>query len=591
MIMARFRCSVCGWVFDEEKEGKKFSELPDDWVCPVCGAPKGVFVEMKEGGERKKGYKRASEMIVETLEAAGVKHVYGIPGESNLPLIEAIRKSSIKFILTRHEETAAFMASAHGKMTDEVGVCLSIAGPGCTNLITGLLDAENDRAPVLAFLGQIPEIRIGSEALQEMDQIELFRTFAEYAETLAKPDQDVIGMALKYAYRKPGVSVISTPTDVLDEPVSSERFLPEKRISRVRMAPEPGSIERAADLINSYNRVAILAGWGARHCGSELLELAERLKAPLFTTSRAKGTVPENHRLCVGVLGSLGTKQAVKAISNSELLLVVGSGFRQSHLTPGGAKVVQIDTDPVRIGRTYNVDAPVVGDSLLSLKALLSAVKEKSEDKDYMNAIQVAKGSLADEIDRDCKDVSIPINPGYLVQAIKRNVRDDAILCVDVGDHTFWLYRKFVCDKQRFFLSANMASMGFALPAALSAKLDFPDKQVICVTGDGGFGMLMADFTTAVREGLKIDVVIFNDGKLKNIMKEQLSEGYEEFATRFPNPDFARFAESCGGFGARVTDPRALDGALRSALDSDKPSIVDVIVEPLTYEALVASSH
>jgi len=589
--MARFRCSVCGYVFDEEREGKKFSELPDDWVCPVCGAPKSAFVELNGVKERGSDYKRASEMIVEALEATGVKHVYGIPGESNLPLVDAIRKSSIKFILTRHEETAAFMASAHGKMTGEVGVCLSIAGPGCTNLITGLLDAENDRAPVLAFLGQIPEIRIGSEALQEMDQIELFRTFAEYAETLAKPDQDVIGMALKYAYRKPGVSVISTPTDVLDEPVSSDRFLPEKRISRARMAPDPKSIERAADLINSHSRVAILAGWGARHCGSELLELAERLKAPLFTTSRAKGTVPENHRLCVGVLGSLGTKQAVKAISNAELLLVVGSGFRQSHLTPRGAKVAQIDTDPVRIGRTYNVDAPVVGDASLSLKALLRAVNEKSEDGEYMGAIQTAKRSLAEEIEKDSKDISTPISPGYLVQAIKRNVRDDAIMCVDVGDHTFWFYRKFVCDKQKVFLSANMASMAFALPAALSAKLDFPDRQVLCVTGDGGFGMLMADFTTAVREGLKIDVVIFNDGRLKNIRKEQLSEGYEEFGTQFPNPDFAKFAESCGGFGVRVTDPRELDGALRSALNSDKPSIVDVVVEPLTYEALVSSSH
>jgi pyruvate oxidase len=208
-----------------------------------------------------------------------------------------------------------------------------------------------------------------------------------------------------------------------------------------------------------------------------------------------------------------------------------------------------------------------------------------------MGAIQTAKRSLAEEIEMDSNDISTPISPGYLVQAIRRNVRDDAIMCVDVGDHTFWFYRKFVCDKQKVFLSANMASMAFALPAALSAKLDFPDRQVLCVTGDGGFGMLMADFTTAVREGLKIDVVIFNDGRLKNIRKEQLSEGYEEFGTQFPNPDFAKFAESCGGFGVRVTDPRALDGALRSALDSDKPSIVDVIIEPLTYEALVSSSH
>jgi pyruvate oxidase len=323
--MARFRCTVCNWVYDEEKEGKTFKSLPDSYTCPVCGSPKSAFVPegIIKGGEEIKTH--VADKIVEQLEAVGVKYIYGIPGDSNLPIINSLRtRNKIKFILTRHEETAAFMASAHGKMTDELGVCISIAGPGCTNLITGLMDAATDRAPVLALAGQVAEIYLGSEAFQEIDQIELFKPFTAYSETVARVNQtlNVVMVAVKYAYKKPGVSVLSTPTDVLVEKLDQEICTPEKRVFKNIVLPKDEKIKKAAEMINNSEKIVLFAGWGARHSGGLLLELAEKLKAPIATTSRAKGTINETHKYSLGVLGSIGSKHAPQAIRNCDLIII-----------------------------------------------------------------------------------------------------------------------------------------------------------------------------------------------------------------------------------------------------------------------------
>ncbi|MFO7967417.1 MAG: thiamine pyrophosphate-binding protein [Archaeoglobaceae archaeon] len=586
--MARYRCTVCNYIYDEEKEGTKFDDLPDTWTCPVCGAPKSAFVPLGISTEGEAETSVADKMI-EQLEAFGVRYIYGIPGDSNLPLIEAIRKSNIKFVLTRHEETAAFMADAHGKMTDEPGVCISIAGPGSTNLVTGLMDAVNDRSPVLALLGQVPQIYLGSEGLQEIDQIELFSSFAAYTETVARPNQAlrVVMMALKFAYRNPGASVLSCPTDVLSEGLSDKINEPERRLFRVRAGGDEGEIKKAAELINKSERPAVLAGWGARHSGELLTHLASKLKAPIATTSRAKGVVHETYQFSMGVLGTIGTPHAVRAIKNCDLLIIVGSIFRQANLVPPGIKIVQIDVDPSRVGKTFNVDAGIVGDSKPVLEKMLPQLEEKQSDEGYLSNIFTIKKEFFSEIDEDSHNLSSPIHPGYVIQAIKRHVDSNAIICVDVGDHTYWFYRKFICEGQQTFLSANVASMGFAFPASLSAKLDYPEKQVVCVTGDGGFGMLMADFTTAVRENLPLKVILFNDGKLKNIKKEQSAEGFSVFGIDFPNPDFAQYAQSCGGEGFRVRDPQELDHVLEKAFKSDKPSLIEIMVDPETITPAV----
>jgi len=581
--MARYRCTVCNWVYDEEKEGVKFADQPDSYTCPNCGAPKSAFIP--EGiikGEVTIAT-TVADKIVDQLVDLGVNYIYGIPGDSNLPLMEAIRKDGrIRFILTRHEETAAFMASAHGKMTDELGVCISIAGPGSTNLITGLMDAQADMSPVLAFIGQVPEVYLGSEAFQEIDQLELFHSFAEFSETIARPNQalKLTLMAAKYAYRKPGVSVLSTPTDILSEKLGEEIFNVEKRIFHGYPTTRDEEILKVVKLLNKSSNIAILTGWGARHYGDLLLKLAKKMKAPIATTSRAKGVISETSKYSLGVLGSIGTKHAAWTIEAARLILVIGTGFRHANLIPKGVKVIQIDLDPTRIGRTFNIDVGIVGDAGVVMGKLINEVDEREENKEFWAYIKKLKEEHLKELELEAKDKSYPINPGYVIQSLRRNVKKDAIICVDVGDHTYWFYKKFISEGQKIFLSANIASMGFALPASLSAKLDYSDRQVICLTGDGGFAMLASDFTTAVREKLAIKVVVFNDGKLKNIMKEQARDGYPEFGVNFPNPNFAEFALTCGGEGFRVENPTELDAVLKKAFNSNKPSLVEVIVDP-----------
>lgn len=581
--MARFRCSVCNFIYDEEKEAKNFTDLPNSWTCPVCGAPKTAFIPegVSKGDEGIET--NVAEKIIEQLVAFGVKNVFGIPGDSNLPLVNAIRKNdNIDFILTRHEETAAFIASAHGKITGELGVCMSIAGPGATNLITGLMDSATDRSPVLALVGQIPEVYLGSEAFQEIDQITLFRPFAEYAETIARSNQAIklTMMAAKYALKKPGVSVLSCPTDVLVDKLDDKIINPEKRLFKSEVVSTDKEIQRAADLINKCTRPVIFGGWGSRFSGDLLLKLSKKLKAPIATTSRAKGVVYETYKYAVGVLGSIGTKYSAKAIRECDLIIIIGSGFRQANLVPEGVKFVQIDKDPTRIGKTFDVDVGLVGDGRLVLEKLVPLLNEREENNEFLSGVFKMKQDYMAELDAEANDLSIPINPGYVIQSLRRNLDKDAIICVDVGDHTYWFYKKFICEGHKTYLNANMASMGFALPAALAAKINFPERQVICLASDGGFAMLMADFTTAVRENLKITAVIFHDCVLKNIKKELIRDGYPIFGVEFPNPNFAEFAQTCGGFGIRVETPDKLDEALQKALNSGKPSIIEVMTDP-----------
>jgi len=385
-------------------------------------------------------------------------------------------------------------------------------------------------------------------------------------------------LAVKNAYIKRGVALLSLPTDVLAEELEDEIWKPEEHLFKQIVTPTDEDIEKAAKLINESTRPAILGGWGIRNCSKEVIELAEMISAPIATTSRAKGVIPETHDLSVGVLGSIGTRFAAKAMTKADLIVVVGSGFRQRNLVPH-LPIVQIDIDGVKLGRSFPIKVGLTGDAKAVLRKLIEKVSAKKPDEKYFGEIKKIKEEHLKEIKEDSGNMSVPIHPGFVIQAIKRHAAKNAVICVDVGDHTYWFYKKYICDGEKTLMSSNMASMAFALPASLAAQLHFPNRQVICVTGDGGFAMLMADFTTAVYNRLPIKVVLFNDSRLKNIKKEQVMYGYKEFGIEFSNPDFAEFAKSCGGEGHRVEKPGELDTALVQAFKSDKPAIVDVVVD------------
>tara|TARA_B100001964_G_C14259436_1_gene614465 strand:- start:5609 stop:7381 length:1773 start_codon:yes stop_codon:yes gene_type:complete len=576
----RFRCVVCNWIYDEDKEGKKFDDLLDSYPCPLCGALKKAFVS--ENGKEKKVLSTVADKIIDQLTSIGVKRIYGIPGESNLPLVEAIRRNNkMDFILTRHEATAAFMASAHGKLTGELGVCLSIAGPGTTNLITGLIDAATDGAPVLALTGQVPQLYLGSEYLQEIDQIELYRPFTVFSETIAKASQAIMltSMAVKKAYSKMGVAHLSLPTDILAEGLDEEIWEPKEHVFKPKIVPREKDLDTAVELINTSKRPVILGGWGIRNSGKKIIKFAEKISAPIVTTSRAKGAVPETRDNVLGVIGAIGTTNAARALIDSDLLIVLGSGFRQRNLLPD-VPVIQIDIDGVKLGKSFPVKVGLIGDAEIAVIELHKRVTKKELDEDFFRKIGEIKKAHLREINKDSLNMNSPISPGYVIQSIKRNVEKNALICVDVGDHTYWFYKKYMCDNEETLLSSNMASMGFALPAAMASQYIYPKRQIICVTGDGGFAMVMADFTTAVYNKLPIKVIVFNDGKLKNITKEQATHNYPEYGVKFINPDFAAFAESCGGIGIKVDNPKYLDKSLKDAFSSSKPAIVDIHIDP-----------
>lgn len=582
--MTKFRCNVCNYIYDEEKEGTKFSELPPNWLCPICGAPKSEFKEIdldENNVEKAQVISTVADKIIEQLAATGIKFIFGIPGDSNLPLVEAIRKQKkIKFILTRHEATAAFMAGAYGKLTGEVAACLSIAGPGATNLITGLVDATADGAPVLALVGQVSQVFLGSEHLQEIDEIEIFAPFTVYHETIAKPEQAIRAtiMALKNAYSRRGAAMLSLPTDVLSEKSDDKIWQPSEHIFKTDIVPADKDIDHTASLINESKRPLLFIGWGGKNAREEILILAEKIKSPIATTSRAKGVIPETHPLAVGVLGSLGTICAAEAVIRSDLIIIAGSSFREKNLL-AAHPVIQIDINGVHLGKSFPVTAGMEGDVKFTLRELEKKLIRKTPDKEYFEEIRTLKNEQLDDIEKDARDTSIPISPGYVIQAVKRHAKKDALITVDSGDHTYWFYKRYLCDGEETLFSSNMGSMAFAFPASMAGQLIYPERQVICITGDGGFAMVMADFTTAVYNKLPVKVIIFNDGILKNIKKEQEMYGYEAFGIDFINPNFADFAISCGGDGFRVESPEELDNALLAAFSSNRPAIVDVVID------------
>ena len=583
--MGKWKCSVCGYIYDEAEEGVPFADLSEDWTCPQCGAPRSAFNQI-EGERPREGEApgtSVAEKIVEQLVAYGVKRVYGIPGSSNLPLTDAIRRNpGIDLILTRHEGAAAFMASAHAKLTGRLGVCMSIAGPGATNLITGIVDATSDRAPVLALLGQVPEVFLGSESLQEIAEVDIFKTFCVSADLISSPAHAlaVTNLAVKRAYSGPGPAALSLPTDVLRQPLGEDIWKPEEHLFGPDTVPTDDAIERAAGMISAARRPLLFAGWGARRCGPELLDLARHLGAPIATTSRAKGIVSESDDLVLGVLGSIGNRFAPKVVAQSDLILIFGSGFRQRNLVPD-TDVIQVDIDPTRVGKTFAVKLGIVGDARQVIVKLKEATAGREMDGEFKAAIDRAHSDYRALLDADSRNDRKPVHPGRVIQALKKNLADDALICIDVGDHTYWFYKRFICEGQQTLLCANMAGMGFGLPAAIACQFEHPGRQVVAITGDGGFGMAGMEFTTAVQNNLPLTVIVFNDGKLKNIMKEQAEEGFAEYRVSFPNPGFAQFAASAGGLGIRVEDPADLDGALGQALRSGGPALVEVMVDPV----------
>jgi pyruvate oxidase/acetolactate synthase-1/2/3 large subunit len=584
--MAKYRCTVCNYVFDELKEGKKFSDLPDEWVCPVCGVPKSAFVLLAEKAEEvRRESKTVSEVLVEQIAEWGVNYVFGVPGTSTLGVVDAIRKNSkVKYIQVRHEEVAAFMASAYGKLTGHVAACLSVSGPGTTNLATGLYDASLDNSPVLVLSGMVARQFIGPGSIQEIDQQHFFEPICVFNKTLMSENQTTMlaTLAVKTALLDRGVSNIGIPNDV-QKLACNEPIQPfEGRIPNLAFGVEEAIIQKAAQVIDQTERPVIIAGFGSNGQGSKLLKLAAKISAPIVTTFRAKGVIDEGNEFAVGSHGNIGSTAAAELVGKADLLIVVGASFSDFTMLPR-KRTVQIDINMKNIARRYPVEVGLLGNSAVLIPKLTEKVKEK-KNPEYLAEISKLKQDWLQRIANEADPKSKPIRPPYLMKVLNDKIAPNAVISLDVGENCWWFGRNFQMKKtQKMIMSGLLASMGFGLPGALAAALVYPQRQIVCITGDGGFTQVMGDFLTALKHKLPVKVFVMNNKSLGMIQQEQKVEGYPSSQTELLDFSFADYAEHSGGMGIKVSEPRQLENAVEKALAADRPSIVDVDVDPKRF--------
>lgn len=523
-----------------------------------------------------------SDLLLDVLQAHGVRQVFGIPGDAINDIMDSLRRrDDLRFIQVRHEEAGAFAASAQAKLTNRLSACLGTAGPGAIHLLNGLYDAKLDHAPVLAITGQVETGSIGTSYHQEVRLERLFADVASYSQTVVTEEQlpDVFIEACHAAISRRGVAHISLPSDLSGRRVKrGDRRITSSAVVEPSGVPDTALAE-AVELIGASKRIAILAGIGCRNAKRELRAFASRICAPIIRSLRAKEIIDDDDPQCIGGLGMLGGTPAVRAIESCDLLLMIGTDFPYRDFYPSGTRVVQIDADATQIGKRLRVDVALVGNAAPVLARLTDLCDENVDRRFVETAQERMKKWLSSQSAIETSDEQ-PIKSARVMAELAKAAPPNAIFCCDTGTATAWSARHLrLKDEQRYTLSGGLASMGYALPAAIGAQLAYPDRRAFAIAGDGGFAMLMADFLTAVRYDLPIVVLVLNNSKLGFITMEQEVRGLPDYGTGLTNPDFAEIARACGGIGYRVEDPQALESVLAEAMAQGKPTIVDVLVD------------
>jgi thiamine pyrophosphate-dependent acetolactate synthase large subunit-like protein len=392
----------------------------------------------------------------------------------------------------------------------------------------------------------------------------------------------LVTLAIKHSLLDRGVSHLSIPNDIQKIPYKAEILPMEGRIVTRSILPCPYLMKKAASVIDDSEKPVIIAGSGAQGQGKRLLEFAQKITAPIVTTFRGKGVIDENNELYAGSHGTIGSTTAATLVRESDLLIVIGSSFSDKTMIPE-KKTIQIDINPMMIARKYPISVGLWGNSADVLRRLTDAVKNKGNTT-YLNKIRRLKKEWLLLLSAEIDTVSTPIRPQYIIKALNDNIDSNAVISLDVGENAWWFGRNFWMKQgQKVILSGSLASMGFGLPGALAAQLIYPDRQVVCITGDGGFSMVMGDYLTAVKYKLPVKIFVFNNSQLAMIMQEQKVENYPNWQTDLHNCDFADYARNCGGVGIKVAKPEELDNAIKKALTLDDPVIVDINVDPRRF--------
>ena len=532
--------------------------------------------------------KTISDLMVETMINWGVTHVFGIVGHSNLGFAEAMRKAEkagkLTYIGVRHEGVAAFACSGYAKLTGKPAACFAIAGPGATNLLTGMWDAKVDRAPLLALTGQVNTQVLGPGAFQEIDLKSAFESVSQFNQTVLHDSDHVelMNLALKNAIVKRDVANLIFPDEVQVLKAEKDKTAsgPEGRLGDEEITPSPQSISQAVDAINNSKRPVVVMGFGARQSKSEVVAFAEKLNAPVITTFKGKGLISDQHPLAGGVLGRSGTPIASWFMNESDLMIVFGSSFSNHTGITSKKKLIQIDFDRMQLGKFHKVDIPVWGEigqtaSILSEKINPEHASGRQSKKELAARKEIWK---AEKTSRQKDNSGKGINSAAIFQALQETVPDDAVLAVDVGNNTYSFGRYFETKAQSVLMSGYLGSIGFAFAAAIGAWCAEGDKRkIVSISGDGGFGQYLADFTTAVKYKMDITHVLLNNCELGKITKEQRASEYEKWQTSLHNPNFAEFAENCGALGIRVTKQEDLENAFKKALSHPGPALVEIM--------------
>jgi pyruvate dehydrogenase (quinone) len=527
--------------------------------------------------------RNVSDVFIETLAAAGVKRVYGVVGDSLNGLTDAIRKNTdIEWLHVRHEEVAAFAAGADAQVTGQLAVCAGSCGPGNLHLINGLYDCHRSRVPVLAIAAQIPSGEIGSGYFQETSPEHLFKDCSYYCELVSQAEQmpRALGIAMRTAIAKRGVAVVIIPGDVALRKSASEALSLGLEGDDSSTHPSPEVLERAAGILDTARKVAILGGAGCAGAHAELIAVAGRLKAPIVHAMRGKEFIEYDNPYDVGMTGLLGFSSGYHAMMDCDALLMLGTDFPYQQFYPKEAKVVQVDLRGEQIGRRTPVALGVVGHVKETLQALTPLLDAKT-DRTYLDRCLEHYARTRKDLD----DLATgepgrpPIHPQYVAKLVSDLASESAIVTCDVGTPTVWAARYLRMNGRRRLLGSFVhGSMANALPQAIGVQAALPDRQVISLSGDGGIAMLLGDLLTLRQLRLPVKVIVFNNGTLGFVELEMKAAGWLPYGTDLVNPDFARLAESAGIRGVRVEDPGALRPALETALAHAGPCLVDVVV-------------
>lgn len=536
----------------------------------------------------------AADILIDTLCDWGVEVIFGLPGDGINGIMEALRtrQEKVRFVQVRHEEAAAFMACGYAKYTGRLGVCLATSGPGGIHLLNGLYDAKLDGQPVLAITGMAYHDLVHTYTQQDVELDKLFEDVCVYNARVMGPEhmENVATLAMRQALAHRGVAHITIPSDTQEKPVDkkkrSKRNVPghtsDARASSTRV-PAAADLKAAADLLNAGRKTVILAGQGALAAGSELVQLAEKLGAPIVKALLGKACVPDDSPYTTGGIGLLGTRPSQEVMEECDTLLIVGSTFPYVEFYPpvDQARGVQIDLDAARIGLRYPVEVGLAGDSAGTLRELLPLLHRR-DDRSFLEKAQSGMKEWMGLMEERGTRRDRPMKPQVVAWELGQRLAEDAIVSCDSGTNTTWWARQIPARaKQMFSCSGTLATMACGLPYTIAAQVAHPERQCVAFVGDGGFTMLMGEFATAVKYNLPIKIVIVKNNSLGQIKWEQMVFlGNPEFGCELSPIDFVKFAEACGGRGFYIYDPNECGRILDEALATPGPVIIEAVVDP-----------